>query len=232
MTRATPPAEFPQLVLDLARPADLSREALVETKSNAMAVAWIDRWPDWPGPAVVLHGPPSSGKSHLLGSWAQATNALVLDVGQLEHDVRPRSITTVALDDAQHIAGNSAAEEALFHLYNELHRTGGSMLLTARLPVSRWPIRLPDLATRLRAAPQVAIEAPDDDALISVLQKHLEDMQLEVATRDLQYAISYIERSFEEAARFAVFINRVSFRDQRKVNRHYLARVIKEFVAA
>jgi len=232
MRPAEMPADGPQLVLDLARPADLSRKALVETKSISVAVAWIDRWPDWPGPALVLHGPPSSGKSHLLGLWAQSTGACRLAVGSLGTGPRPRERKCVAIDDAHLVAGNRAAEEAVFHLYNDLHRSGGSMLLTARSPVSRWPIELPDIATRLRAAPQVSIGAPDDDALISVLQKHLEDLQMDVSTDDLRYAACHIERSFEEAARFAVFINRVSFRDQRKVTRRYIASVIHEFVAA
>lgn len=221
----------PQLVLDLARPADLSRQSLVVAKCNAVAVAWIDRWPDWPGPAVVVHGPPSSGKSHLLGLWGNAAQAEMMTAEALGEGPRPRGVKSVAIDDAHRIAGNRAAEEAVFHLYNDLQRSGGSMLLTARSPVSRWPITLPDLATRLRAAPQVAIGAPDDEALIGVLEKHLDDLQMNVAAESLRFAICHIERSFEEAARFAVFINRVSFRDQKKVTRRYIASVINEFVA-
>lgn len=224
--------EGPQLVLDLARPADLSRQSLVVARCNEVAVAWMDRWPDWPGPALVVHGPPSSGKSHLLGLWSNSSDAEILPVQALDSVSRPRGLKAVAIDDAHLIAGNRPAEEAVFHLYNDLHQSGGSMLLTARSPVTRWPITLPDLATRLRAAPQVAIGAPDDDALIGVLEKHLADVQMKVSADDLRFAICHIERSFEEAARFAVFINRVSFRDQKKVTRRYIASVIGEFIAA
>ncbi len=225
-------SESPQLVLDLARPADLTRQSLVVAKCNAVAVAWIDRWPEWPGPALVVHGPPSSGKSHLLGLWSNTSDAEIVSVGALQAGPRPRGMRSVAIDNADKIAGNRSVEEAVFHLYNDLQQSGGSMLLTGRSPVARWPITLPDLATRLRAAPQVAIGAPDDDALIGVLKKHLADMQMNVTADDLRFAICHIERSFEEAARFAVFLNRVSFRDQKKVTRRYIASVMGEFVAA
>ncbi|MEM1400494.1 MAG: hypothetical protein AAGF58_11465, partial [Pseudomonadota bacterium] len=119
----------------------------------------------------------------------------------------------------------------VFHLYNDLHGSGGSMLLTAGSPVGHWPLVLPDLATRLRAAPQVSIGAPDDEALRSILRKQLSDRQLSVADEDLNYAIWHIERSFKEAARFATFLNRVSIRDRRKITRRFIASVTREFVA-
>ncbi|MEI9984851.1 MAG: hypothetical protein WDN69_17585 [Aliidongia sp.] len=50
------------------RPA-LDREAFLVAAANAAAVAWIDRWPDWPAPALVLQGPPASGKTHLASVW-------------------------------------------------------------------------------------------------------------------------------------------------------------------
>ena len=43
------------------RPA-LGREDFLVAPCNEAAVAWLDRWPDWPGPALVIHGPPGSGK--------------------------------------------------------------------------------------------------------------------------------------------------------------------------
>lgn len=221
-----------QLVLDLARPADLSRAALTVARCNALAVAWIDRWPDWPAPALVIHGPPSSGKTHLLSHWAQRAGAIWLDGESLRAGRRPRGARQVAVDDFDKLAGDRTAEECLFHLYNECHYAGGSLLLTGGGPVSRWPITLPDLATRLRAAPLSAIGAPDDEALIAFLRMHLSNHQLDVPEAELRHAICHIERSFEAAARFAVFLNRVSLRDRRRITRRFVSSVINEFVSA
>ena len=39
-----------QLSLDLGQRPALDREDFLVAPSNETAVAWIDRWPDWPGP--------------------------------------------------------------------------------------------------------------------------------------------------------------------------------------
>ena len=48
--------------------------------------------------------------------------------------------------------GTRAAEEALFHLCNRLAAGGGSLMVSGREPPARWPLALPDLASRLGAA--------------------------------------------------------------------------------
>ena len=53
----------------------MGREDFLVSPSNADAVAWIDRWPDWPGPALVIVGPPGSGKTHLGQVWRQQAGA-------------------------------------------------------------------------------------------------------------------------------------------------------------
>ena len=46
-----------QLPLDLKHRPALDRDAFLVTDSNAEAVGWIDRWPAWPMPALVLQRP-------------------------------------------------------------------------------------------------------------------------------------------------------------------------------
>jgi len=39
------------------------------TDSNHEAVAWIERWPEWPSRGLIICGPTGSGKTHLLNLW-------------------------------------------------------------------------------------------------------------------------------------------------------------------
>ena len=71
-----------------------------------------------------------------------------------------------------------ADETLLFHLYNRLAERRGRLLLTATLPVAGWPLRLPDLRSRLLTAWPVHIEPPDDGLLAALLVKQLADRQL------------------------------------------------------
>jgi chromosomal replication initiation ATPase DnaA len=117
------------------------------------------------------------------------------------------------LDPAEPIAD----ELALLQLYNRLREQGSHLLLTARRPVAAWPLRLPDLASRLRAAPAVAIGPPDDALLAALLVKLFDDRQLSVSEGVIGYLIRHMERSFAAARAVVGALDRHSLQDQRPV---------------
>ncbi len=170
-----------QLALDLGHRPALGREDFLVAPCNENAVAWIDRWPDWPGPALVIHGPAGCGKTHLARVWRQRSGAAENAV--IENADRP------------------ADDVALFHLYNRHAEEGGHLLLTARTPPARWPERLPDLISRLAASPTVAIGAPDDTLIAQVVVKLFADRQLEAGAEVVSYLVTHMERSFAAARR-------------------------------
>jgi chromosomal replication initiation ATPase DnaA len=67
--------------------------------------------------------------------------------------------------------------------------SGGSLLLTSRLPATEWRITLSDLRSRLRLANSAAMEQPDDDLLRKVLVKLFADRQLVVERPVLDYLL-------------------------------------------
>ena len=71
-------------------------------------------------------------------------------------------------------------ETALFHLLNLAREEAAYVLLTARTAPAAWTIRTPDLASRLKALPVVALAPPDDALLRAVLVKLFADRQLGV----------------------------------------------------
>jgi chromosomal replication initiation ATPase DnaA len=166
--------------------------------SNIIAVERIDRWPDWPSAVLVLHGPRGCGKTHLAHLWQQRSSALIIAGETLSKAVLPCLLDQVprpiAIDDA-----DQASESALLHLYNSCIEHRGNLLITARRPVGSWRVELGDLRSRLRAAPAVEIDAPDDALLGAVLVKHFVDRQLRVAPDVIAYLLKRIERSFAAA---------------------------------
>ena len=63
------------------------------------------------------------------------------------------------------------------------------MLITARTAPATWRIELPDLASRLRALPVVALEPPDDALLRAVMVKLFADRQLAVDESLVAYLV-------------------------------------------
>lgn len=195
-----------QLPLDLAYRPALGMADFVIAPGNRDAVAWIDRWPDWPSHALAIHGPKGSGKSHLAHVWQTRSQAVFLDRAA---DEMPAA---VVLDAPQ-----GWAEDALLHLYNRLREAGGHLLIVSETPPARWPVALPDLASRLASIPAVALSAPDDDLLVAVMAKQFADRGLEVNEDVLRYVASRVERSFAAAAEVVARLDRAALAQQRKV---------------
>ncbi|MGR3322451.1 MAG: chromosomal replication initiator DnaA [Pseudooceanicola sp.] len=218
-----------QLTFDLpARPA-LGRDDFFVAAPNAMAVAMVDQWPDWPGGKLLLTGPEGAGKTHLVHVWAQRSGARILPAADLPGaDIPLLGGQPVAVEDAQRIAGDRAAEEALFHLHNHVLAEGHSLLVTADAPPIRWGLVLPDLASRMQGAASVGIGAPDDALLSVVLAKLFADRQIVPPGDVIPYLLRRIDRSFASARRIVAAIDAVSLREKRGITRPLAARICDE----
>ena len=204
-----------QLVLDLPHRPALGRGDFLVAPSNEAAVAWIDRWPDWPATGLALFGPTGSGKSHLAAVWQARSGAAVLTPEALRQGrVDARSCV---YEDGEAALADRAAAEALFHLYNRVAARGGHVLLTGTAPPARWPVALPDLGSRLRALPAAEIKPPDDAMLAGLFAKLFRDRQLAVPGEVILYLVHRIERSGEAVARAVDALDRASLAERRPI---------------
>lgn len=215
-----------QLVLDLpARPA-LGRVDFFVSPSNELALAQVDAWPGWPRGRLAVAGPEGAGKTHLAHVWAARSDARIVgDPGVLDLATLPGDAALV-VEDVDRLAGDRVAEEALFHLCNHLAAGGGSVMVSGREPPARWPLAIPDLASRLGAAPVARLEAPDDDLLAAVLVKLFADRQLAVAPEPVRYLVSRMERSFAAAERLVAELDRAGLARQRPITARLAAEVL------
>ena len=192
------PAGPRQLALPLAVAPSSSRADLVEDASNAEALAWLERPGAWPLHRLALHGAAGVGKSHMLRATAAAQGWRLLTGPELTEALALAPAPGTALDDA-----DAAAEAPLFHLINRHAEAGAPLLMAARDAPARWPTRLPDLASRLRASFAIGIGAPGDALLAALLGKHLADRQLRVETEVQAYRLARLPR---EAAAIAAAV--------------------------
>jgi chromosomal replication initiation ATPase DnaA len=199
--------EFPH------RPAFGADDFLI-APSNAAAVGWLDRWPGWPSPAVLLHGPPGCGKTHLAHVCQARSGAVLRAAAALTADdvAGLAANAAVVVDDAE-----QAAERPLLHLINLVAERGGHLLLTAPAPPAHWTTALPDLRSRLVAMPQVAMLAPDDPLIGAVLLKLFADRQLSVGEDVIVFLLHHMERSFAASRRIVAALDRAALVAQRRV---------------
>lgn len=203
--------EVAQVAFAFSRRAAFGRADFVLADSNAAALGWIERWPRWPLPALVLHGPQGAGKTHLAHLWRERAAARLLDGRSLDSaayaEVIAQQRPMLALDDA-----DLAPEVLLLHLFNACLEAGGNLLLTARQAPGVWRPALADLGSRLRAAPAVAIGPPEDALLEAVLAKHFADRQVRVEPEVVAYLVRYMERSLAAAGEIAAALDAAALR--------------------
>jgi chromosomal replication initiation ATPase DnaA len=214
-----------QLALALGHDTSFAREDFLEGPSNAAALGLIERWPDWPDRLLVVTGPEGSGKSHLAAIWADTTGARFLAARSLAQ-ANPRAALSTGALVIEDVAGDAIDERALFHLINLAREEGAFVLVTAPTAPSGWTLRVPDLASRLRALPVVALGAPDDALLRAVLLKLFADRQLAVDESLLGYLANRIERSFAAARAIVERLDREALRLRRPVTRALAAEIL------
>jgi len=178
-----------QLVLSIFREPRFASAEFCAASSNAEARAWLRRTAAWPDGRLALWGEAGCGKSHLLHLWAERTGAALYLGAQLT-GVPGLPASSVAVDDA-----DVAADQALLHLLNTALEAGQPVLLAARLPPARWPVRLPDLASRLRAIAAVEIGRPEDTLIHALLVRLLADRQLRPPPAVLEWLVRRLPRS-------------------------------------
>jgi DnaA regulatory inactivator Hda len=205
-----------QIPLDLGFRAALARDDFFVAPGNAEAVAWIDRWPTWPGHTLALFGPAGCGKSHLAQVFAARSDAHVLHAAAIKNSQIAELVSTqqaVVVEDAD----QGMDETAMFHLYNAIKEAKGWMLLTCRDAPARWGVALPDLRSRLAAVQAVRIEPPDDDMMQAVLVKLFADRQIAIAPDVVAYLVRHMERTFAKARQIVDLADRESLAGQRPV---------------
>ncbi len=205
-----------QLVLDLEHREAHGVDDFLVAPCNSDAVAWLDRWPDWPAPMLALHGPAGCGKTHLAHIWMARSGAELITMGEVANTppdlLLPRSGNLV-VDDA----GAGQDERAILHLYNMIAEIRGSLLITSRVAPARWTVALPDLRSRISAAPAVSIGRPDDGLIGAILIKLFSDRQITIESEVLAFLLARMERSFAAARTLVVALDKTALARRRGI---------------
>ncbi|MFL4998257.1 MAG: hypothetical protein ACJ8CF_13375 [Microvirga sp.] len=214
-----------QLAFDLPLDPRFGAEDFLVSPSNEQAYGLIESWPDWPDTILLLVGPRGSGKSHLASIWATNARAWTIDASGITQDKVPHLVSNGALA-IEDMDRGERDEAALFHLLNLARERKASLLITCETPPDRWSLRTPDLLSRLRLAPSVSLEAPDDALLKAVLVKLFVDRQLVVDTSVVDYIALRIERSLAKASELVALLDREALSRGRRVSRAIAAEIL------
>ena len=216
-----------QLIFNLPVRTALGRAEYFVSPANAAAVAGMDAWGTWPHGKMVLIGPEGAGKTHLAHVWAEAAGGRVLDVEDLE-GLDPAGVDLpLAVEDVDQ-GLTDTQETALFHLHNAMASVGLALLLTGRKDPARWPLRLPDLKSRVQQAGVLKLTSPDDALLSALMVKLAADRQLGLSPDLISYAVLRMERSFAAAQALIAAIDARSLRDKARPSKPMIGNLLAQ----
>ena len=183
-----------QIALPLDWSAGGANDApLIVGTSNADAVRYLRHVSTWPVRTAVLTGPRGSGRSLMGRIFARETGGRVID----GHD--------------------SASEEEIFHAWNAAQSSGTPLLIIADGRAAEWGIGLPDLASRLRAVPVLAIGEPDDCLARELIEALFAQRGMAIAPEVASYVVPRMERSYAMIHRVVAALDAASLEKGRRV---------------
>ena len=181
---------------------EFSFDTFVEGKSNQIAKAASIQVADNPGVAynpLFIYGGVGLGKTHLMHAvgnlmmqynprakivYIHSERFVGEMVKALQHNAinefkrRYRSVDALLIDDIQFFAGKERSQEELFHTFNALIEGRQQMVISC----DRYPKEIKGLEERLKSrfgwGLTVAIEPPELETRVAILQKKAEQMDV------------------------------------------------------
>jgi DnaA family protein len=222
-----------QLPLGLRWPAQQRFETFV-AGDNAAAVALLrdaaNAAQDW----FFLAGAPGSGKTHLLiAACAAASSAGRVAQYLSLRGAAPAAIRALggsdllALDDIDALAGDAAAEHALFDLYNRCKMEKSTLLFAARDVPVHLGIALPDLVSRLSSCTQLALRPLSEQQRREALRQRAQARGLELDDAVLDWLFARAQRDFGSLVALLERIDRESLAAKRRVTVPFLRALLE-----
>jgi len=214
-----------QLPLPLGHAPHYGRADFLIGRTNEQALAYLERYPRWLAPAVMLIGPEGSGKSHLAALFSQENAARLVRADHVTRTEVPSLALAPALvvEDADRFP---CEEAALFHLLNMARESGHCLVLTARKHPDFWGLHTPDLLSRLRALPLLTLEEPDEGLLSALLVKLFDDRQLRVDAPLIPYILARAPRSYAGMIGLVEALDSLSLTRRKPITRALVAEVL------
>lgn len=215
-----------QLAFDLATLRREAGEDFVVAPCNQDAVAWVERWPDWPQACLVIYGPPACGKTTLGKIWARRSDAVRVPpqaVGTLPSPELMGEARAVWLDDAENITD----QEGLFHLLNNVWERPLSLLMTMTAAYPAAPFALPDLVSRVNRMQAARIDPPDDPMLEMLLHLHFSARQMRVGGEVIRYLLPRLERSHAAVQKMVSILDKRALSDRKSVTLPFVKNILE-----
>ncbi len=205
------------------------------SNKNELAYKMIKKWPEWPTQVVYIYGSEKCGKSLVCKLWKDISQGIYINTSNfMEKLIAQNDLTYIQnhnwiiddVDDIISFEGNKY-EEKILNLINII-KTGGknNILMTSRKMPRFLDSGLKDLISRISSATVIEMRDPDEILLKKIIEKYLNERNIQINNESLNYLINRIERSYKSALKFAKQIDIMSLEKKTKINKSFLKSIL------
>ncbi len=221
----------------MALPLRLADHAVFESffsaGNEALVAALAGLADDKDGQGYWVWGAASTGKTHLLQAACERAGDQSVyiplrmlaqaDPGILD-GLASREI--ICIDDIDTVTGDSAWEEALFALCNEVLDAERSLVVSAAMSSRECPIELPDLQSRLARLATFHVHALGDDERVRAMQLRAKHRGLDLPGDTARYLLSRSRRDMASLYELLDRLDSEALRAQRRLTIPFVKEVL------
>jgi chromosomal replication initiation ATPase DnaA len=185
-------------------------------ENNYEAYKLIKEWPNWTFKGINIYGPKKSGKSYLTKIFSDKTDSKVFEGRNINKDNLNLILNQKVLIIEDIEVFN---DEVLFQtILNDFISKNKFIYLTSSKLAGSISFKLKDLISRLNSLVAVVINNPSDELFSQILTKMLSDKQINITSKEVNFILKNIERSYDAASKFVKNLDELSLLYKKKIN--------------
>ena len=205
------------------------------SNKNELAYKMIKKWPEWPTQVVYIYGSEKCGKSLVCKLWKDVSRGIYINKKNfMEKLIAQNDLTYIQdhnwiIDDVDYIISfeGNKYEEKILNLINIIKTSGKkNILMTSRKMPRFLDSGLQDLISRISSSTVIEMRDPDEILLKKIIEKYLNERNIQINNESLDYLINRIERSYKSALEFAKQIDIMSLEKKTKINKPFLKSIL------
>ncbi len=217
--------KYTQRSLPLKFRASFNRNDFIIGDSNMEALSAIDRISETKDKGLIVIGPNSSGKSHLISVLNINNDFQIFGANDINREnVNMQNITKTVVENIEKIINY----EFLLHMINVLNEKNFFIVMTSTKSLNCLEIKLGDLKSRLLTFPQTNIFLPTDDILYGLIAKLSKDFGVILNKKTIKFIVNHTERSYQSINRLMYELNKISLERKKHISIPLVKEILKK----
>ena len=203
------------------------------TSKNSLAFDLIQKWPNWNNQFFFLYGPTKCGKSTICKIWQKKSNAVLLNTKKIEQFFNNTYLEDFniqnnwILDNVDMFLKKNNGEKLLNFINIIKEKKKSFFLMTSKVPPRQLSTKINDLLSRVLDSLVVQVHQPDNLLLAKIIKKYLEEREIVIEKKKIDYLTNRIERSYQFAIKIAKKIDSKSLENHSNISFSFLKKILE-----